>query len=120
MVAGPGYRIRNSCVCLRRVGVVSVAPMGHPKAIWPLASRRDLPMRNTNRKQMWKFLMRAMKKGPACQIEVASQYTKRFPDHATGWMVLADGLSVTARYGEAQVALRSCALQEIECSDVSQ
>ena len=53
--------------------------------------------------------MRAMKKGPACQIEVASQYTKRFPDHATGWMVLADGLSVTARYGEAQVALRRAA-----------
>jgi tetratricopeptide (TPR) repeat protein len=55
---------------------------------------------------MWKLLLQAWRKGPACQFEFASRYTRLFPDHAEGWMVLADGLAGTARYREARVALQ--------------
>ena len=50
--------------------------------------------------------MRAWGKGPACQVEMANQYTSAFPDLADGWFVLADGLAGVARYREAQDALR--------------
>jgi tetratricopeptide (TPR) repeat protein len=57
-------------------------------------------------RQMWKRLLRAWNKGPACQLEMAKQYTTTFPDLSEGWIVLADGLAGVARYREAQVALR--------------
>ena len=56
--------------------------------------------------QMWKRLLRAWHKGPACQLEMARQYTSAFPARAHGWIVLADGLAGVARYSEAQDALR--------------
>jgi tetratricopeptide (TPR) repeat protein len=60
-------------------------------------------------RQMWKRLLWAWHRGPACQFEVASRYTQEFPDRADGWIVLADGLAGVARYREAQAALRKAA-----------
>ena len=48
--------------------------------------------RRVTPRQLWKRLLRAWHKGPACQLEMAYQYTRALPDRADGWIVLADGL----------------------------
>lgn len=57
-------------------------------------------------RQMWQRLLRAWHRGPACQLEMADEYTRAFPDRADGWIVFADGLAGVARYREAEAALR--------------
>jgi hypothetical protein len=59
-----------------------------------------------DRSRMWRLLLEAWRKGPACQFEFAARCTRVFPDVAERWMVLADGLAGTARYREARIALQ--------------
>jgi tetratricopeptide (TPR) repeat protein len=64
-------------------------------------------MRNINRHKLSKLLFRLWdKEKPACQFEVASRYTRLFPERLEGWIILADALAQTGRYRQAQVALR--------------
>ena len=58
---------------------------------------------------MWRRLIRELDKGPACQLEAGRWYTRGFPNDAHGWIVIADGLALTAKYKEAQKALRQAA-----------
>jgi tetratricopeptide (TPR) repeat protein len=66
-------------------------------------------MVDVSQRQLWQRLMRAWRKGPACQLEMGTQYTRAFPKRADGWIVLADGLAGVARYQEAKRALRRAA-----------
>ncbi len=63
-------------------------------------------MTATTQSKMWQALLQAWRVGPACQLEMGTQYTRAFPERAEGWIVLADGLSGVARYKEAVAALR--------------
>jgi tetratricopeptide (TPR) repeat protein len=72
-------------------------------------------MPKLDRLQLWKMLLLAWDQGPAQQFEMATLYTRRFPRRVEGWVVLAEGLAGTARYREAEAALRKadrCLLPE--------
>src|SRR5467141_5373281 len=44
--------------------------------------------------------------GVALLFELATDYTRRYPDRFWGWVVLADALGEMARYREAERALK--------------
>jgi len=57
--------------------------------------------------ELWARIVRAWHGDtPGCHLELASRYTRKYPDNVAGWVALADVLARFALYEEASQALR--------------